>query len=68
MSKSGGYKDSEGRFTFGRDNNDGSFRQDRLTFTNERGDHEHSWSKTSTDGQHKEGSTGENVPRSERKK
>ena len=44
------------KFHFGQDRKDGSYRQDRIQ-TSPGGKHEHTYSKTATDGsgQHKEG-------------
>lgn len=56
----GKFKDNESFFKFGTDKDDGSFRQDRYDHFNKES-HEHSWSKTSTDGaNHKEGWHGNN--------
>lgn len=55
-------------FRFKQDNKDGGFRQDKFTITDrETGNHEHMWSKTSTDGQHKEGWVGSEAGRSKEK-
>jgi len=52
------------KFLFGRDDDDGSYRQDRLEGERDEGRrHEHAWSKTSPDGQHKEGWLGKDAPR-----
>jgi hypothetical protein len=51
-----GEKSNDGQvedFSFSRDDKDGSYRQDRVEGT--KSSHEHTWSKTSTDGCHKEG-------------
>ncbi len=55
-------------FRFKQDNKDGGFRQDKFTIIDkETGGHEHTWSKTSTDGQHKEGWVGSEADRSKEK-
>lgn len=61
----GEFKDKDGVFKFGKDRNDGSFRQDRMNYTDKSaGKHDHSWSKTDpTTGRHKEGYKGPNVPK-----
>jgi hypothetical protein len=55
-------------FSFGKDNNDGSYRQDKYSpDSSNSSKHDHTWSKTDpTTGQHKEGHTGANAPRSGR--
>ncbi|GFO80532.1 MAG: hypothetical protein A49_01590 [Methyloceanibacter sp.] len=54
-SRSDGTKD-EASYKFSNDPKDGSSKQESLSRTSESSPaHEHTWSKTSTDGQHKEG-------------
>lgn len=51
-------------FRFKQDNRDGGFRQDKFTIIDqETGGHEHTWSKTTGDGQHKEGWVGSEAER-----
>lgn len=55
----GKFKDSTGTFRSGTDGK-GNFSQDRVEHGGGR-NHEHTWSKTGTDGQHKEGWHGSNA-------
>lgn len=67
----GGIVDEFIKFIFGESKTEHTYRQDRYSGSRRTGEHEHTWSKTTTSGggqhKHKEGWVGSKAPRNRKR-